>query len=476
MERLSGLDATFLYVETPTMHMQVSLLAILDPKDAPGGYDYARLHALLERLAFETPKLRRRLLPVPLGVHHPMWIEDPHFDPIHHLKRIACPQPGGQRELSDLCGRVNSTPLDRSRPLWEIWVIEGLAHGQFALLAKIHHALADGMAGAGLLASLFSMTPDTPKSVPSVRPPAPVEKVPTELELLRDAVVDRFNASRQLARIYQRTTKAFETIQARRLDGEHRSGATPVLDVPRTLFNAPITAQRSAAFARVSLEDVREIRKAFSVTVNDVVLALCASALRRYLEVQGNLPLAPMVAACPVAVRGEDIHTRGSNHVSAMFTSLATNLEDPVERLLAIRNTSRGAKEEHSTFGSETMAEWAELASPALFTAGTRMYTKYRVANMHRPFHNVMISNVPGPPIPIYLDGSKLTAAYPMGPVIEGAGLNITVMSYVNQVDFGFLAATCLVPDLWRIADAVAPGVTELLNRARALPEVGLTV
>ncbi len=469
MERLSGLDATFLYVETPTMHMQVSLLLILDPKDAPGGYDHARLYTLLERLAYDTPKLRRRLLPVPLGVHHPMWVEDPHFDPVHHLKRVACPAPGSPHELAELCGRVNSTPLDRSRPLWEIWVIEGLEHGQFALLAKVHHAVADGMAGAGLLASLFSMTRDAPTGVASTRLPSPLEKVPTELEILRDAVVDRFKASRQLGRIYRRTTQAFVTIQSRRRGGEHPSGATPVLDVPRTMFNAPITAQRSAAFARVSLDDVREIRKAFSVTVNDVVLALCASALRRYLEVKGNLPLAPMVAACPVAVRGEDIHTGGSNHVSAMFTSLATNLEDPVERLLAIRGTSRCAKEEHSTFGGETMGEWAELASPNLFAAGTRMYTKYRLANLHRPFHNVMISNVPGPPIPIYLDGSTLTAAYPMGPVMEGAGLNITVMSYVNQVDFGFLAATSLVPDVWRIAEAVAPGLAELLSRARSL-------
>ncbi len=476
MERLSGLDATFLYVETPTMHMQVSLLALLDPREAPGGYDHTRLEALLEQLAYQTPKLRRKLVQVPLGLHHPVWVEDPHFHPVHHLKRIACPLPGGTKELADLCGRINSTPLDRSRPLWEIWVIEGLAQGQFALLAKLHHCLADGMAGAGLLASLFSMTKEPAKSAPVASTLTAHDGMPSTPKLMRDALLDRLTASRQIGRIYGRTAKALDLIRSRRSDSEYHAGATPILDVPRTPFNAPITAQRSAAFARVSLEEVREICKVYSVKVNDVVLALCAGALRRYLEPKGDLPLAPLVAACPVAVPRSDIHAHGSNHVAVMFTSLATNLEDPVERLLAIRSTASGAKEELRTFGNETMGDWAELSSPVLFTASTRVYSKYRLSSLHRPLHNVMISNVPGPPMPIYLDGSKLTAAYPMGPVIEGAGLNITVMSYVGHLDFGFLAATALVPDLWRLADAIAPSLAELLDRSRARVEVDVSV
>lgn len=471
MERLSGLDATFLYVETKTMHMQVSMLVVLDPKGSAAGYDHARLERLIEVRARETPKLTRRLLDVPLEVHHPVWVEDPDFDPIHHIKRVACPEPGGVAELSELCGRINSTPLDRTRPLWEIWIIEGLADGKVAILAKVHHALTDGVAGATLLANMFSLSPELPKVELTAQAKRAPQTLPTGLELLRDAVVDRFNASKQIGRIFQRTSQALQTIQSHRKDGEHATGATPLLDVPRTVFNAPITAKRSTAFARVRLEDVKLIRKAYSVTVNDVVLALCAGALRRYLEAKGDLPLAPLVAACPIALRADGA-SHGSNHVSAMFTSLATNLEDPVERLLAIHHTSRGAKEEHNAFGGATMGDWAELASPALFAAGTRMYTKYKLSNLHRPFHNVMISNVPGPPIPLYLDGLKVVATYPMGPVMEGAGLNITVMSYMDQVDFGFLAASVLVPDVWNIADAILPSLEELKSRALATTSV----
>jgi WS/DGAT/MGAT family acyltransferase len=465
MERLSGLDATFLYVETPTMHMHVSLLALLEPSQTPGGYDRARLSALLERQTHAMPKLRRRLLQVPFGMHHPLWIDDPHFDVIHHIRHIACPAPGSMRELADLCGRINSTPLDRSRPLWELWLIEGLEGGKMALLAKVHHAMADGLTGAGLLSSLFSLSPSADPA-PAKEPAHEAEPLPSEGQLLRAAIVDRFKASQQLGPIYKRTSEALHTLKARRRGGESSGGATPFLDAPRTRFNAPITAQRSAAFARLRLADLKLIRKAFGVSINDVVLAVCAGALRSYLEQKGELPAAPLIAACPVAVppAGEG---HGSNHVSAMFTSLATNLEDPVERLEAICRITRNAKEEHSMLGGETMGAWAELASAPLFSAGTRMYSKLGLAARHRPMHNVTISNVPGPPVPIYLAGAKLTAAYPMGPVMEGAGLNITVMSYVDQVDFGFTAATVLVPDLHALSDQLEPSAAELLSLAK---------
>lgn len=465
MQRLTGLDASFLYVETPNMHMHVALIAVLDPQDAATGYSFADVHARIEQEARRRPELQRRLVEVPFGIDHPIWVKDPHFDPIHHIRRVGCPAPHGVRELADLSARILSTPLDRSRPLWEVWVVEGLAQGRFALVAKVHHAIADGMTGASLLANMFSVSPEAPALPPLAdNDTTPESELPNEFELLRDAVTSRLSKRRDLADLVRRTTGALSHFYARRQSGEHRAGAT-ILDAPRTPWNAPITAQRSATFARVAQTDIKTMRKVHGATSNDVVLALCAGTLRRYLEARGELPLAPLVAACPIAVRSRG--RSGGNQISALFTSLATNLEDPGERLAAIRAVTRAAKEEHSLLGGDMVSSWAELMSPSVFTTAARLYTKYRVSERHRPLYNVSISNVPGPRVPLYFVGSRLVAAYPLGPVVEGVGLNITVMSYAEQVDFGFLAAANLLPNLEELAQYLPMAVAELLGAKR---------
>jgi WS/DGAT/MGAT family acyltransferase len=465
MERLSGLDASFLYVETPTMHMHVALIALLDASTAPSGYDFTRIHARIEREARRRPELSRKLVSVPLGLDHPLWVRDPHFDPIHHIRRVACPAPHGPEELADIAARILSTPLDRSRPLWEIWVVEGLTNQQFALVAKLHHCIADGMTGASLLASLFNVAAEPPELPEPEADPSADEPLPPEWALMVDAFASRLAKRQDLSQLVRRTTSALGDFYVRRKDGTHRTGAT-LLDAPRTRWNGAITAQRSAAFARVSQADVKLIRKLHSATSNDVVLAICAGALRRYLEQLGELPLAPLVAACPIAVRGRQ--RSGGNRISALFTSLATNLEDPAERLAAIRAVMRGAKEEHNLLGGDMVSSWAELMSPNLFSQAARLYTKYRLAERHRPLYNVAISNVPGPRVPLYFAGAKLIAAYPLGPVIEGVGLNITVMSYADQFDFGFLAAASLLPDLHELAAHVPNAVDELVGQEHA--------
>jgi diacylglycerol O-acyltransferase len=466
MQRLSGLDATFLYLETPTMHMHVGLVAVLDPKVTGQPYDHARVTAIVEREARRQPRFHRRLVEVPFHLDHPSWIDDPHFDLIHHLRRTTCPQPGGTRELADLAGRILSTPLDRSRPLWELWVAEGLEGGRFALIAKVHHAIADGLTGASLLTSLFSLTPEAPTR-PSTPPPAPEkapEVIPSNGDLVREALFTRWKRPQEMARLYKSTQKALQNIVERRQSGAHRVGAS-VFDAPRTHWNAPLSAQRTVASARVPVADVKLVRKAFSVTPNDVVLAICAGALRRYLEARGELPLAPLVAACPVATRRKS--KEGSNHVSALFTSLATNLEDPKERLLAIRTITRGAKEEHHAFGADMAAHWAEVMSPGIFSMAARLYSRYRVSDLHRPLYNVAISNVPGPPVSVYFAGAKLMASYPLGPLLDGVGLNITVMSYAEHVDFGLVAAPNVLPDIWTLAALIPEAAQELSAQAK---------
>jgi diacylglycerol O-acyltransferase len=462
MQRLSGLDATFLYFETSQQHMHVTMVAVLDPSGMPGGYSFDKIHALVVSRIHLLPPFHRRLMRVPFDLHHPVWVVDPDFDIIHHVRRVSCPAPGGPKELAAICGRITSTPLDRSRPLWEVWVIEGLADGRFAFLTKVHHCAVDGAAGADLMVHLFSTTRDASTPLP----PAPLptqEPLPSEMDLVRQAVVSRLKQPAEMVQLARRTAENVAGIVRRRRDAGSVVGATP-LTAPRTRFNGAITAQRSVGFARVPLGPVKAIRRAFGVTVNDVVLAICAGALRRYLDRHGELPAEPLVAVCPISVRADQATSpsRSANRVSAMFTSLATDLDDPIDRLRAIQNVTRGAKEEHNAIGADMLQNWAEFAAPTIFSLAARVYARMKLADKHRPVHNLVISNVPGPPFPLYLAGAELVSAYPMGPVFEGAGLNATVMSYMGSLDFGFNAAVNSVPDIWELAACVVPAFEEL--------------
>jgi WS/DGAT/MGAT family acyltransferase len=460
MERLSGLDASFLYFETSAQHMHVSIVAVLDPAQMPGGYSFDKIQALIESRLHLLPPFRRRLVRVPFDLHHPIWIEDPEFDIIHHVRRVSCPAPGGPRELAAICGRINSTPLDRSRPLWEAWVIEGLADGRFAFMTKVHHSAVDGTSGAELLVHLFSVDRDGPVAVPA--PSAPPDPIPTEAAMVRYAVASRLRMPLEMAQLARRTIAAVTDVVRRRRSPEGRVGATP-LTAPRTRFNGAITARRHVAFARVPLAQIKAVRKAAGVTVNDVVLALCAGTLRRYLQKHGELPAQPLIAVCPISVR-DAAPRKSSNRVSAMFTSLATDIAEPLERLRAIQRVTRGAKEEHNAIGADMLQNWAEFAAPTTFSLAARLYARMKLADRHRPVHNLVISNVPGPPFPLYLAGAELAAAYPMGPVFEGAGLNITVLSYMGSLDFGFQAAGNAVPDIWELAECVEPALRELVD------------
>ncbi len=461
MQRLSGLDASFLYLETPTMHMHVALVTVLDPTTMPGGYDFERLQLYIDRGVRTQPQLQRRLVEVPLKIDHPVWLDEPNFDTLHHIRRVSCAAPGGQAELEAMVGRIMSTPLDRAKPLWEAWVIEGLAGGRVALVAKVHHAITDGVAGSQIIAAMFSGSPDAPPRELSAAS-ADDEPVPSEVDLLRDALAARIARPKEIVRMFKRTSNALKDLYERRKEPE-RQNAASVFDSPRTRWNGPLSAQRSVAFAHVSTADVKTIRKPFGVTANEVVLAICAGALRLYLEARGELPLAPLIAACPIATR---VRGQTGNRVSAMVTSLATNLESPAERLRTIRAVTRTAKEEHDALGGDLIRSWAELMTPGLVTTAAKVYSKYRLSELHRPIFNLMISNVPGPRVPIYLAGAKLEAAYPLGPISEGAGLNITVMTYTTHVDFGFITSPALVDDIDQLASLVSQATRELLLAA----------
>jgi diacylglycerol O-acyltransferase / wax synthase len=464
MERLSGLDSAFLSFETPAMHLHVAIAAVIDPSTMAEPYSFEQLRSFITGRLMGDAAFRRRVVQVPLRLNHPVWVEDPDLDLDHHIRRHVLPSPGAAADLTALTGEIVGEPLDRSRPLWEIHVIEGLHDGNVALLGKIHHAAVDGVSGAELFVHLFDLTPEPaprPAGRDSAPPPHP-ERIPSSPELVGYALWSQMRRTVQLPGLVGRTLGTATHLARRRRDPAAVVGALP-LQAPRTPWSGAITAHRTVAFARVKLSDVRKVRATFGVKVNDVVLALTSSALRRYLVDHHALPADSLVAMVPVSVRTEDEHGRTDNRISGMFVRLHTEIGDVAERLAAIAVATRGAKEDHQAVDAKFLQNWAEHAAPATFALATRLYSQLNIADRHPPLYNLVVSNVPGPDFPLYLDGAELVATYPMGPVSEGAGLNVTVLSYLDNVDFGFLACTEQVPDVDAMASDVEIAMAELL-------------
>jgi diacylglycerol O-acyltransferase len=465
MERLSGLDASFLYIETPKNQLHMTGLLVFDPSTMPGGYSFDKMRQFMGTRLGRSPAFTRKVVRVPFGVNHPVWVEDPGFDLEAHIHRILCPPPGTSLELAELAGEIAGVPLDRSRPLWDMSFVEGLEHGYVALVAKMHHATIDGVSGANLMMHLFDLEPDPPAPAEETDP-GRVERVPSDLELFSYGLLSRARRPLLLPGAIAGTARgAFELIRRRRRSSGPAM-ATP-FTAPPTPFNAAITPHRKVAFTDVPLAEVRAVKDAHQTTVNDVILAICAGAVRRWLEERGAMPDKPLIAGVPVSTRGEEATNLGANLISAMFVSLATDIDDPVERLLAIRETTKGAKEEFSAIGADALTNWAEFVGPRGFGLAMRLYSQMGLADRHPPAINFLVSNVPGPPIPLYFAGGRLVSLYPMGPVFDGLGLNVTVLSYMDEVGFGFVACRELVPDLWELAEGVKPALAELSPRPR---------
>jgi diacylglycerol O-acyltransferase len=461
VERLSGMDASFLYFETPSMHMHVAMTAIFDPSTMPGGYAFEKVKDFIESRLHLVPPFRRRIVEVPFRLNHPIWVEDPDFDLDYHIRRIGAPSPGGHQELAELAAQIASTPLDRSRPLWELYVVEGLEDGHIGVITKMHHCAIDGVSGAELMVNLFDLDPNGREvEPPEVRE---AEPIPSDLQMVGHAVASRVRRQAQILPLLGATARTVGTLVSRRRDPEATVGAVP-LTAPPTPWNRAITPHRRMSFTRVSLDDVKKVKNHVGCTVNDVILGLMGGTLRRYLEHHDALPDTPLVAVCPVSVRSEDQRGEMNNKVSAMFTSLATDVDDPIERLRRIHEVTKGAKEDHNVIGANLLQDWAEHAAPTTFALAARLYSSMNLSDRHRPIHNVVISNVPGPPFPLYYAGAKALYTLPMGPVMEGAGLNITVLSYIDNVDIGFMVCRELVPDVWKLADLVDDAMAELLK------------
>jgi len=461
MQRLSGRDAMFVYMETPTNHMHVTGVFLVDPAVAPQGFSFDQVRDMVERRLHRAAPFRRRLVEVPFNLAPPLWIEDPDFDLDYHVRRACLPSPGGKAELESFVGQMVGLPLDRQRPLWEMYLVEGLEGGRQAIVMKMHHAAIDGVSGAELTAAWLDLEADPPPDADDGDGWRP-ERVPSDVDLLVGAWAQLAASPVKAVKTARRFVETALHVSERNRDSGIMPPPSP-FSAPKTSFNQSITPHRRVAFDEVALDDLKAVKNHFGCTVNDVVLALCAGGLRRYLLAEGELPEEPLVAFVPMSVRTNDEKLSGGNRLSAMLTSLATDVADPVARLRAISEGMAVAKSQESLIGADVLTDWTEFTFPALIGRAARLISSMRVFDRVRPVFNVTISNIPGPPFPLFLAGARMIGMYPLGPVVEGAGLNITVMSYCGTVYFGLAACREVVPDIGDLPRMITESLDELL-------------
>ena len=500
MKQLTGLDATFLHMETGSQFGHVSGLSIFERPEDPSYQPFREWRrSIQERLHLLEP-LRRRAVEVPFGLDHPFWIEDPDFDLDYHVRHTAVPPPGGPEELEALVARIVGRPLDRRHPLWETYVIEGLADDRFAVLTKFHHATIDGASGVELLTMMLDDTPEGREVPPPTEPWRP-EPVPDDLEVLTRAMASVARKPGRLLLLSARTIRdlgvatrnpvlaaagsqmrrslrgpigtVLNVGRSREMDPDTPPTRLPTGGAPRTPFNRSITAHRRCAFRSTSLNQVKDIKQALGATVNDVVMAACAGGLRRYLESHDALPEKPLVAMVPVSIRTGEEAERWTNRVSGLVAALPTDADEPLDRLQRIHEAMGDAKEAWGALPAEALSDFAQFSPPAVFTRAMRMSTRFRLGDRLNPTVNLVVSNVPGPRQPLYAAGAKLEHYYPVSIVVDGQGLNITVQSYQDKLDWGLISCRDLIPDLSVLLEYIIEDLDGMEKVAKELATTG---
>lgn len=480
MRQLTSLDAQFLAVESARVYGHVGSMAVYDPATAPGGtVEIADVCRLLGERIHQLPPFRWKLVEVPFGIDLPYWIEDPDFDLDFHIRESAVPPPGGDEQLARTVARIFARPLDRNRPLWELYLIHGLKGGKVALLTKVHHSVVDGVAGNEILSVLLDPTPEG-RDVPPPEREHATERVPGELEMLARGVA---GLPRQPLRALRSVPSALPHLV--NLPGANAFPGVPtlargmtrvrgalgapdhdgILEVttarpPRTSFNGRISPHRSFAFASTSLPTIKKVKDEAGVTVNDVVVALCAGAVRAWLFERGELPDDPLVALIPVSVRGEEEMGEYGNRISAMVAPIATDVADPKARLQRTHELLISAKERHGALPAELLTDATSFIPPTLLSRAAKATTEMLART--RPPLNLVISNVPGPRDDLYCAGARLEQLVPVSAVVDGVGLNMTVMSYKDNVDFGVVADRDQIDDVWPLVHGVQQSLAEL--------------
>jgi WS/DGAT/MGAT family acyltransferase len=426
------------------------------------------------------------LKPVPFGLDYPYWIDDPDFDLEYHVRELAIPPPPTDAKLAEQVARIFARPLDRARPLWEVYLIHGLQDGNVALLTKIHHSTVDGMSGAEIMGVLLDLSPEgreppppsdsTPDSEPSdlemlarglLGMPRYVQRVlgalPSTLPNLEDApILSDLPGAKTLGRNTARVVRALRRRESRVLE-------RTTLSTPRTSFNGRVSPHRRFAFGQLPLAEVKAVKNEYGVTVNDVVVALCAGAVRRWLIEHKELPDQPLVTQVPVSVRSEEQQGTYGNRIGMMSIPLFTNEHDPHKRLQLTHDALRTAKERHRALPAQLLQDATQFIPPAVFARAARV--TFSLAATRTPVWNLVVSNVPGPQFPLYLAGARMEANYPVSVITDGLGLNITVMSYCGHMDFGIVADREQMRDVWKLMDWLGDSLEELLPAGGRAPE-----
>ena len=449
MQQLSGLDAFFLYFELPNVPMHVAGLSIYDPSTAPGGA--VRHKQIIEHTASRVqrvPSLARRLQEVPLGLDHPYWVLDGHFDPEFHVRHLALPKPGDWRQLCIMVGRLHSRALDRSRPLWELYVIEGLDNvegypkGSFAILTKMHHAAVDGATGMEIEAAIHDLTPRLP--APNEQDMPTTEKPPGNLELILRSQLNNVRKPMRILSVARNTVPGFAKAYLKLRTGKLESAGV----VPRTRFNKVVSPHRVFEGVSLRLDEFKAIKDRVSgATVNDVALTVVGGALRKYLESKEELPETSLVAMAPVNVRNDSEKGGGGNVISAMAVSVRSDIDNPLERLKAVHNCTVNAKELNNAVGAKTMTDYSQFIPSTLTARAARVVSSLGLMNQTKPLYNCVITNVPGAQVPLYNTGARKLSGFSPGPIFDGIGLIHVVFSYCGEITISITACRDMMPD-----------------------------
>jgi diacylglycerol O-acyltransferase len=465
VEQLSGLDATFLNLETARTPLHISGLGIYDQSSAPQELvTFKAILANMESRLHLARCFRQKLAQVPLGLDHPYWIEDSEFDLEFHVRHIALPRPGDWRQLCIQAARIHARPLDLSKPLWEMYVIEGLDHverlpkGSFAILTKVHHSAIDGVSGAEMMGAIHDLVPDA-------QPPQPTEpwlpeREPSLFELGLRTTVNNIRQPFRFARVLgSAAPPAIRSLLEREPPNEEMGNKT----VPRTRFNDRVSAHRVIEGRSFSLDQVKSIRKHVpGATVNDVVLGVCSGALRLYLSHHEELPDDSLVAFAPISVRTEAQAGTAGNQVSGMLATLHTNIPDPLERLARIHESTLSSKQLSEAVGARTLTDITEFMPGALAGVAGRLVARTGLMRRMTPIANCVITNVPGPQIPLYMTQARMVANYGLGLPMDGLGLFHVVFSYAGTITITMTGCREQIPDPAFYAECLAASLGEL--------------
>ncbi len=464
-DRLTGLDSSFLHLERDAAHMHVAGCAVFKGR-APSHEE------LVEQIASRlhlVPRYRQRLAFVPFDQGRPVWVDDPHFQVRFHVRHTALPRPGGDEELKRLAGRVFSQALDRHRPLWELWLVEGLADDRFALLSKTHHALVDGVSGVDIATVLFDLTPD-PLAVAPPDHDWIARPLPTSAQLLADALLERATVPGEIVRGVKHAWRGPRQVAgrvSRALVGVGALAWAGLRAAPPTPFNVRIGPHRRFTWVDADLSDFKAVKNTFGGTVNDVVLAVVAGALGSYMRLHRHptdgLELRALV---PVSVRADVDRGALGNRVAAMWAPLPVGLADPVQRLADVSHAMRGIKESGQAVGAQVLTQLSGFAPPTVMAQAARLQARQRLFNL-------VVTNVPGPQQPLYMLGRELERIIPMVPLAENTALGIAIMSYNGQLSFGLTADYDALADVETLADELRAAIEELVAAVGPHPRNG---